>query len=616
MITSPWNLRINNANKAYDAWSNKFKCNILEKYYENNQWENKKDRLNTNYQPYSLNLFYSTIKIKLASLIFQKPTYLVSPRPGNSDWSMDLAVKSANMKQDVLNTLIQNPRVKFVNNARLCAIDSYLRFGMLEIGYAADWRNPIKDDPLLSDHEDEDVQKIRVIKDEPVAINERMYFKRINPKRFRVAVCEAEELENHEWVGYYQFYYTKILKELEGIKWPDAYDDSYISSDLATMGSGIVESSTSSVENEHIRKMLAQGQITKVWHIWDLISMERLMLIDGSFDEIWSGGFDRLPLVDLRWDLRTEGWYPMPPAFQWVSPQDEINEAREQTRSYRRRFTRKFQAVKGKIEPEEIEKFTSGSDGVVIEVNEVDAISPIGNPDQTATTTNALLIAKDDFNIISGTSAEARGQTDRETATQAKIIDARSQIRESADQLDFSEWMCRIGRECLTQAQEKLTEGLWAKYTADPADDMFEEMQVQGPTFKYIKAQDISDGYDFDIDLDVTNATPEVMAQQEQSFTKFLALVQGFPVVSMSPTLIREAAYSCGYRNERVIAQMQQAAIASMQAKAIQAQSGQPQQPNPLTSGQGGGNPQSTLNAQTQTPGGGQISTQLNNQLQ
>ena len=36
-----------------------------------------------------------------------------------------------------------------------------------------------------------------------------------------------------------------------------------------------------------------------------------------------------------------------------------------------------------------------------------------------------------DLNMITGTSSQARAQSDRQTATQSKIIDVREQLRES-----------------------------------------------------------------------------------------------------------------------------------------------------------------------------------------
>ncbi len=311
-----------------------------------------------------------------------------------------------------------------------------------------------------------------------------------------------------------------------------------------------------------------------MWHIWDLISKQRLLLLDSCLDEpLWSGDIERLPLIDNRWDEDFEGYYPIPPVFQWLSPQDEINEAREQTRSYRRRFTRKFQYVDQMIDEDEVTKFTEGGDGQLIKVKQKDAITPIQNPEQGQTTENALLLAKDDFNIISGTSAEARSQsTDRETATAAKIVDTRAQLRESAEQLDFTTFMVLIGSEILNQAKEKLTSGLWIKESIDSGDQqqIGEILQALGPTFKWISAQQIDDGYDTEITMDVQNMTPQAQAQANSSFVSFLTLVHNFPEIALDPELIREAAYRCNYHNEKIISKMQQTALMQMAAQAAQ----------------------------------------------
>lgn len=628
MSNNLWSSRITNANKVFDAWESRFKCTTLEDYYRGFQWKGKGIGIReTNRNPYTINLFYSTIKIKLASLLFQRPSFAVSPRPGNSDWDIESAVHSAQIKEDVLNTIIQNPNANFVKVIKRAALDSFFRFGMVEVGYAADWRNPQKEPIYLKSHNEEDVplendKKLKpAYGEDELPVNERFYFRRIKPRRFRVSVNDAEDLNDVEWCGYYEYYYTRQLQKTPGIKWPDNYGSSesgqrMYSSDYA----GAV--GLDAKEPEHV-KLLRDGEICKVWHIWDGIAKKRLMLLDGEYQELWSESYERLPFLEMRWDYDVDGFYPIPPSFQWISPQDEINEAREQTRSYRRRFTRKFQAVQGAIDTEEIEKFVDGPDGSVIMVKQPNAISAIDNPQLGPTTDNALTIAKDDFNIISGTSAEARGQNaDRETATQAKIVDARAQLRESADQMDFSNWIIAIGRETLAQAAEKMSEGLWVKYTSDPGETaVLKDAASFKPYYKWIKAQDLSDGYDFDINVDINNATPQAMQQQQQAFISFLSLVQNYPAIAMSPILIREAAYRCGYRNEQVIHQYQQVAVLSMAAKAAQQANqqgmslGQAMQSAQGQNGQNSNNAALAQQAQMATPADEQVSTQINNQL-
>lgn len=570
-----WRKRITNADKVYGDWETRFRCKVLEDYYEGFQWRSKKDFFTVNYNPYTINLTYNSIKIKMATLLFQRPTFILSPTPGNSQWDLDFAVRSAQLKQDVLNTIVKNPNTFFVDNLKLSLLDSYTRFGVVEVGYASDWRNPQKDEPLMKSWQEDEIsdKKDRIIEDNEVPVNERFYVKRIQPRRFRTSLSEATELKDHEWCGYYEYYFTRSLKHTKGIKWPkDASDVNYVGADYS---GGILADPNVSYTSPEFIKLLSAGEISKIWHIWDIVSHSRLLLLDGHMDEpIFETDCDRLPLIDLRWDLRTSGFLPMPPAFQWISPQDEINEAREQTRSYRRRFTRKFQSVQGQVEEEEVEKFTSGPDGVLITVKQKDAITPIQNPEQGPTAENALILAKDDFNIISGTSAEARGQSaDRETATQAKLVDSRAQLRESAEQIDFSNFVCKIGRELLSQVQENLADGLWIQYTNNPSEGILQDMQVgNAADFKFIRAQDVSDGYDYLVDLDVTNATPAAMEQSKQSYMNFVAMVQNYPMIALSPILIRETAYRCGYRNEKVIQQMQQAALVQQQMNLLQKQ--------------------------------------------
>lgn len=609
---NPWSQRISNANDAFNAWHEKFNCKRLYDYYENFQWKARTDGPQLNYRPYTLNLFHSTIKIKLSSFLFQRPEFTVNPEPGHMHWDQDFAVQSAQLKQDVLNTIIKNKNLKFAKVLKRASLDSFFRFGMLEVGYAADWRNPLKDDPYLNTWDDPDIseEKVRVKNPNEVPINERFFVKRIKPWRFRVSVSDAEEMEDHEWVGYFQYYYTETLKKTPGIKFPKDYEGTlYSAADIGSF--------SRDTQSGLFLSQRASNPVCKVWHIWDLVSKERKLLLDdydGEGYELWSQEFERLPLVDLRWDLREEGFYPIPPSWYWLSSQDEINESREQIRSYRRRFTRKFQALKTGIDEEEIEKFVSGPDGVVVIVKSLDAIKAIENPEIGPTSENALIQAKDDFNLVSGTSAEARGQNaDRETATQAKLIDQRSQIRESAEQLDFTEYVSLVGREILAQAQEKLVEGLWIKYSSNPSEGVLQDMQVNQPLFKYIKAQDLSDGYDYEVSVDVKNATPAAMQAEQSAFVNFVMFLQNAPMLAMSPTLIREAAYRFGYKNEQVIHQMQQVAILSMAAKASQAgATGQQIQ----AAASGGGNPNNTAKAQMATPDASTISQQLTNQLQ
>src|SRR5665213_432301 len=99
-----WRQRIDAANHYHESWENLFKCKILEEYYEGRQWANVVD----GYSPYTINKFFETIEIKVAEFIPTFPKYLISAREANSQYDIESAALASNLKQDVLNSIIQD----------------------------------------------------------------------------------------------------------------------------------------------------------------------------------------------------------------------------------------------------------------------------------------------------------------------------------------------------------------------------------------------------------------------------------------------------------------------------------------------------------------------------
>src|ERR1041385_2551836 len=79
---SIWQDRLKMADMYYKHWETKYKCNILEQYYNGFQW---KSQGSLNYNPYTINKILETIQIKIAQFI---PTYIVftvSSKTGSAD---------------------------------------------------------------------------------------------------------------------------------------------------------------------------------------------------------------------------------------------------------------------------------------------------------------------------------------------------------------------------------------------------------------------------------------------------------------------------------------------------------------------------------------------------
>lgn len=603
-----WQNRIKHWETNYKQWSNQFKCNILEDYYEGRQW-----RFNNYFtsDPYVVNLVYSTIKIKAANLLLSYPKYLITPKPGNSDYNQEEAMQSAQLKEDALNTVISDDREAFSNACHLVFLDSMFRFGVMEVGYASEWlRNPLAHRPLLNN------QVVKVGKDDPEVPNdkpkivqmpddlpdtEKIYFKRIPATRFRVGTKDAQELDRCDYVGYYEFLRKADLKVIKGIK------SEYLENARTFFTDEVDPVSTKlSGSDKDDRET---GELIKVWHAWDLRSKKRLLIFDSPCEVVWEDDFKRLPIMDLRWDLRLKGWYPIPPVFQWVSPQNEYNESREMLRSHRKRFIRKFQIVGDEIDQEEIDKFTNGEDGTCIKVPRADAIKAIDNPSLDSSAIQSLQLSKDDFNEVSGTSSADRGRADRTTATESQRLGMKADIRDSAEDANELAFYKKCGREALLLMRERFTEGVWAKVTSDTGEDFLGEVQIN-PAYKWVSSENLDDGYDFKIDVEVISASPLRNEEEEKKFLKFLSYVQNFPQISLSPLLVREAAYRAGYRNEKVIREMQKMAQLTMLGAVNQAQGA-------AQAGTAGSNTgQNALAKQMQTPNQSDTANQIQQQLQ
>lgn len=578
-----WSSRIQNANKYHDAWENLFKCKILEDYYEGRQWAN----VTEGYSPYTINKFFETIEIKIAEFIPTFPKYQISAKEANSAEDLEAAGAAANLKQDILNTIIQDAKQHFRAEFEMAYKDSFFRFGMIEVGYAADWiLNPNAQKPLLASGTDPNAAKKHKIVKEPaeLPINERIYFKHIGARRFRVGGVDNKYLNRCSWVGYYEFVCKDDLLSLKGIKNSDKINDAVPNNHDNDVVYG---------DTDHDK--MKNGAV-KVWHIWDLRAGNRLIILDSPCTTIYEKKFKRLNLFDYRPNRRTstEGFYPVPPAFQWLSSQDEINETRESQRAHRRRFVRKFQVVQDFIDDEEIEKFENGADGALIKVKRPNAILPIENASMGQENKDAMVTSSDDLNKISGTSSESRGVADRTTATQAQIINQRSSIRETHERDLIVDWFCNVGREVLLTARDKFVLGTWAQLTSNINEQFLGSVQTTNPAYRWVSAEDLQDGYDFRIDVDVTSLSENAAQEEKQKFVEFLSVLANYPAIAFSPILVREAAYRVGYRNEAVIKEMQKMAL--LQELGRQAQIGAAQQ------AQNGGGPQ---------PGAQQLSQQM-----
>lgn len=538
------------SDQYFQSWRTRFICERLAEYYEGFQWEGASENLDDHYV---LNMIFSTMNIKRPTLLFKTPQFYASPKPIRQDFDAGRASETAALAADVLNTFVDTDSMNFAEEAESSILDAGSHFGIMEVGFDATWmKNPKAGLPILkSDVEPTDGLDDDIIEEpEEIPQEEWIYVKRIDPNRFRVSLPDFKKLSQHKWVGYYDFIRTADFEDSRlKFKNIDQLDKTTYQVPRATNAS-----LNNLSENE-----MYEGY-TKVWKLW--FNHEKVFRIidDGSGYPLYEEPFKRLPLFDLRFHKRRNGFYPIPFFFNWKSPQDEINETRDQLRYIRRRAKRAWLQRKNALDENEREKFLTGPSEMVVECegNPAEALFPIQSPPIDGAIMNAFVSSKDDFNIASGTGAEARGQADRVTATQANIMDSRSSTREADEREIVAKWYCAIGREILETAVERMTLPQWVKINQDIGSWGEDVTDVQ-EMWRKVEIGELADNQ-YKLHFKVESLSPIVQEQEETSFLNFMAVISQYPIISLNPDLILETAYRLGYHNKKVIRAMQQAA--------------------------------------------------------
>jgi hypothetical protein len=571
-----WRSRVDAANRTYDQWRDRFKVDKLYLYYEGFQWLYETDDTN---RPYVINLIFAAIETKLPNLIFNDPVFSLSPRPTGTEYNFDDAVKTTQIREDALNFVCSRGEFGLTDKHELAIMDAFFGFGVLETDYSTD---RVCNPQLNSKNKKGSLDSL--------------YCKQIPFDTFRVSANANWDLSTGKWYGYYEFVsYERLEKYKDKLHLEDkAYQDD--SAEAAT-----VDTATGKIiQVSDLNFLIPPAGTKKIWFLWDLETMKKYII---SLDEIQNdddgvleeSDFEHCPHSFLRFGKRRKGWYPLPPVWNWLSPQDEINDIANTQKVHRRRFSRKYGIKENSMEQDEKDKFLYGPDGTTFEtkLNPSECIFPIADPPLDPATVQSLARSYDDFSRIAGSSSERQQVADRTTATQANLMDQAAQIRESKDSVRVGNFLEQFGRSVL-RSLRKAKGPFWIK-VKDRTEHVLGAMK---PDFQWTQVpKQIFKGDDYDINLNISSVSPIGQSADKKSFMEFLAMLMQYPILSMSPALIREAAYRVGYKNSAVLDQFMQLAQlaeigkmiqAKQQVAAMTAQAGgqQPGQPQPAQPGQ------------------------------
>jgi hypothetical protein len=549
-IATKWINRWEAADRLYQSWAHRFKIPVLYQYYEGFQHLIEQD---ANNRPYVVNLIYSTIEQKLPNLLFDNPVFELRPHPYGDTFDYDKSYSSTQLKADALNYVIGREDFGFSDKHEIAILDAFFGFGVIETDYSK-----------------EPVYNANINENKTTPLDD-LYCKQIPFDTFRVSSAANWDLSTGKWWGYYEYvpYYqlSKYIKEGKITKPPEDSDSEC--GDFADTNNIVTDGKVVVGENNDI----VPHNCIKILRIEDFYSGKRLVICPDNAE-----GGDRLLEVEdfnvtsfsiLRFGKRRKGWYPLPPAFNWLDPQDEINDIRQAQKIHRKRFSRKYGVMENAVDPDEMDKFLYGPDGTVIKfkrpVNEALQIIADGPMDVAAD--RSLQISYADMDRVSGATSDLQPSPDRETATSAAITNQRAQVRESKEMVRVANFLCSFARNTL-RALGKAPASFWVPSRVP--EGLLDELKSTNVNWVQLRSKDFR-LEDYDVSIQISSISPVYQQEDKKTFLEFLAVISQYEILSISPALLREAAYRLGYKNSKVLNEFQQLAQLAMIGKIAQA---------------------------------------------
>jgi len=550
-----WEDRINRAKAVRKNWKDRFKVDLGVEYFEGMQNPGFPEE-----EWITINKIYSHVKSQLPALYATNPYFYIKLKRSFSPNPADIAEyeERGKKRQSYLNYL--KDEIKLKNEVRLCIQDAFFKYGVSKVFYRVeqqpnpDFGNPIKGDDELP-MVDETSGEI-IMEPETIPVNERYCVERVHPDDFlwdedagpsdkswkwqaqRITMTVDEARKN-------PLFNKAALKDLTVQE--KGSDDEQKKRDERKKGGDILGKSET-VKVAGAKKKDGQKNIT----LWEIYCLK-----DETWTVIAEGG--RVPLVNeepipvgtektafevLRFTLRDDSPYPIPPVSMGLDPQKEYNLSRSRIMTHRKRFNRKYQAI-GQWDDEELSKLVTGDDGTVVKSSMPGStISAIQDaPLDQWNYHEVNLLNNDLIELLGGASDESRGIAGADSATQASILDKRLDMKEGDSMSMVVDFVKGIAR--------KLDQLVQAHITQDEA------IKVTGPEGEFwanIKQSDYEEiNGEFEYDVNVGATIPRMPQTERASWMSFLQLVASAPQLLMSKALLKEMAAQHHIENEALI---------------------------------------------------------------
>lgn len=565
-----WQKEFRLSQASYDEWANIYEPDKLEAYYRGDgQWPIGQ-RGN-----YVCNLFYQSIEVRRPSLMFGTPKVRLEPRPNRVDDPGTTLIPRSRLLEDSVNAQIQDPEFGFLDEMSSCIHEHFFRYGISECGYSADIvDNPNTEKPAMPEDEEEvDAQPKKIV------TNESLWVRRIPGENFRWSLSGKKRLIANDWTGYFEWV------SLEDVKANPLYAGR--TRGLRAKATGIAGSFEFKVPSK-FQQLLNNGAMAGANEFGShLVGSQNMILLVKIWDHrkkvrhVFPADFSRclLPVEGKPWKVYPfnrlvgpgeilDSGFPVPPTYNWRSPQDEVNERSERNRIHGRRFNRKYIGDRRRIDVGEEEKLEVGADGTIIwaKGDPAGSLIPISDAplDPRANDPNA---PKEDFLQVSGIGSEQRGLADSETATQANIIETNIKVRETVQREDVVKFLAGTARTLVELIQEYWSTPMFIKTNVDlealrngqpEAIQEATDIAALVPSFQKILPSDYGDRSDglYEVTMSMEFLAPGSEDKDRQQLLTLITMLsnpQMVPILGASPEIFRRVLNAFGVKDEHMI---------------------------------------------------------------
>jgi hypothetical protein len=504
-------------------------------------WEGKQRPANVSEREWiTINLIYSNLLSMLPSLYNTNPYFYVKLKRSFIPNPMQIVLyeQKGRIRQSMLNYLKEELKLK--PKIRLSVFDAFFQFGIMKVFHQSEMiENPDKGNFLI-DEETEmimfDTETKEPLK-EPDEIPASDAYKviRIHPDDFLVDEDAGPLEDDIKWKAH------RIKEKLEDVKENKNFKKTTRNSLTGTEISDEIQKQREQRKKGSVYTSQGKPEDADIVVLWELYNLEEnqwMILAEGCHDflidpEPVPKGIENDPFIDLRFTLRDDSWYPIPPVSQWLDPQKDYCDLRSKLATHRKRFNRKYEAYTPALENADVEltKLEIGGDGTVIKKNQPQpVVTPIADAPLDQTHMQELGVLRDELTLLSIGPNQSGSGKGVDSATEASIIEKRLQVQEG-------DWIGLVV-DFIQLVAEKLDIQVQVHITKDQA------IKVSGPQGEYwelVKTTDyeaIEGEYEYSVNVGAM--TPRLPEIERAQWIAFLNLIAGAPQLALSKRLLKQ----------------------------------------------------------------------------